>query len=93
MDEVNADDDSHCLFLPYWLHLIPEEIQSLFVDRSEFSAHNKCVVVQDAITEQRNILKSGMVGPIYCSLLLQTVRSHTPYMKLLEKLKYLNEEG
>ena len=57
-DEVDADDDS-LLFLPYWL-LNSEEIQSLFVDRSEFSAHNQVVVVQDSITDQKKaFLKSN----------------------------------
>jgi len=89
-DEVDADDDS-LLFLPYWL-LNSEEIQSLFVDRSEFSAHNQVVVVQDAITEQKKaFLKAN--GRTY---LLQsfTLDSPIPYSlnEVIGKLKYLNEE-
>ncbi|QUY48609.1 ATP-binding protein [Serratia plymuthica] len=89
-DEVDIDDDS-LLFLPYWL-LNSEEIQSLFVDRSEFSAHNQVVIVQDAITEQKKtfLQTNGRVD------LLQsfTLDSPIPYSlnDVIGKLKYLNEE-
>ncbi|HAW74207.1 MAG TPA: ATPase [Alteromonas australica] len=89
-DEVDVDDDS-LLFLPYWL-LNSEEIQSLFVDRSEFSAHNQVVVVQDAITEQKKafLQENGRTD------LLQsfTLDSPVPYSieSVIGKLKYLNEE-
>ncbi|HFD0318159.1 ATP-binding protein [Serratia marcescens] len=89
-DEVDTDDDS-LLFLPYWL-LNSEEIQSLFVDRSEFSAHNQVVVVQDAITEQKKafLLANGRTD------LLQsfTLDSPIPFSldKVIEKLRFLNEE-
>lgn len=89
-DEVDVDDDS-LLFLPYWL-LNSEEIQSLFVDRSEFSAHNQVVVVQDAITEQKKafLQENGRTD------LLQsfTLDSPVPYSlnEVIGKLQYLNEE-
>ncbi|MBP2844935.1 hypothetical protein DFO54_108162 [Erwinia sp. AG740] len=89
-DEVNADDDS-LLFLPYWL-LNSEEIQSLFVDRSEFSAHNQVVVVQDSITEQKKVfLEANGRTDLLQSF---TLDSPIPYSldKVIEKLKYLNEE-
>lgn len=89
-DEVNADDDS-LLFLPYWL-LNSEEIQSLFVDRSEFSAHNQVVVVQDAITEQKKaFLQANGRTDLLQSF---TLDSPIPYSlnHVIEKLKYLNEE-
>lgn len=89
-DEVNADDDS-LLFLPYWL-LNSEEIQSLFVDRSEFSAHNQVVVVQDAITEQKKtFLKANGRTDLLQSF---TLDSPIPYSlnEVIGKLKYLNEE-
>lgn len=89
-DEVDVDDDS-LLFLPYWL-LNSEEIQSLFVDRSEFSAHNQVVVVQDAITEQ----KKAFLQENDRTDLLQsfTLDSPIPYSlnNVIGKLKYLNEE-
>ncbi len=89
-DEVNVDDDS-LLFLPYWL-LNSEEIQSLFVDRSEFSAHNQVVVVQDAITEQKKaFLKANGRTDLLQSF---TLDSPIPYSlnEVIGKLKYLNEE-
>ena len=89
-DEVDIDDDS-LLFLPYWL-LNSEEIQSLFVDRSEFSAHNQVVVVQDAITEQK---KTFLQANGRANLLQSfTLDSPIPYSlnDVIGKLKYLNEE-
>ncbi|EKN4148293.1 ATP-binding protein [Yersinia enterocolitica] len=89
-DEVNIDDGS-LLFLPYWL-LNSEEIQSLFVDRSEFSAHNQVVVVQDAITEQKKaFLQANSRTDLLQSF---TLDSPIPYSlnHVIEKLKYLNEE-
>ncbi|AYH27082.1 ATP-binding protein [Yersinia enterocolitica] len=89
-DEVNIDDNS-LLFLPYWL-LNSEEIQSLFVDRSEFSAHNQVVVVQDAITEQKKaFLQANGRTDLLQSF---TLDSPIPYSlnRVIEKLKYLNEE-
>ena len=89
-DEVDTDDDS-LLFLPYWL-LNSEEIQSLFVDRSEFSAHNQVVIVQDAITEQ----KKAFLQTNGRSDLLQafTLDSPIPYSldNVIGKLRFLNEE-
>jgi hypothetical protein len=89
-DEVNSDDDS-ILFLPYWL-LNSEEIQSLFVDRSEFSAHNQVVVVQDSITEQK---KAFLEGHGRTDLLKSfTLDSPVPYSldNVIKKLNDLNEE-
>lgn len=89
-DDVDVDDDS-LLFLPYWL-LNSEEIQSLFVDRSEFSAHNQVVVVQDAITEQKKaFLKANGRTDLLQSF---TLDSPIPYSlnEVIGKLKYLNEE-
>ena len=89
-DEVDADDDS-LLFLPYWL-LNSEEIQSLFVDRSEFSAHNQVVVVQDTITEQKKaFLDAAKKAELLKSF---TLDSPIPYSidKVIEQLRFLNEE-
>lgn len=89
-DEVDVDDDS-LLFLPYWL-LNSEEIQSLFVDRSEFSAHNQVVVVQDAITEQKKeFLQANGRTDLLQSF---TLDSPIPYSlnNVIGKLTSLNEE-
>jgi len=89
-DEVDVDDGS-LLFLPYWL-LNSEEIQSLFVDRSEFSAHNQVVVVQDAITEQKKaFLQANGRTDLLQSF---TLDSPIPYSlnNVIGKLRFLNEE-
>ena len=89
-DEVDVDDDS-LLFLPYWL-LNSEEIQSLFVDRSEFSAHNQVVVVQDAITEKKKaFLQANGRTDLLQSF---TLDSPIPYSlnEVIGKLQDLNEE-
>ena len=89
-DEVDCDDES-LLFLPYWL-LNSEEIQSLFVDRSEFSAHNQVVVVQDSITEEKKkFLESQSKTDLLQAF---TLDSPIPYSldNAIARLKYLNEE-
>ena len=56
--EELGQSDSSLLFLPYWL-LNSEELQSMFVDRSEFSAHNQVTVFQDTVVaEKRNQLEA-----------------------------------
>ncbi|MGK3605536.1 ATP-binding protein [Klebsiella variicola] len=89
-DEVDVEDDS-LLFLPYWL-LNSEEIQSLFVDRSEFSAHNQVVVVQDAITEQKkDFLQTNGRTDLLQSFTLDSPIQYS-LSNVIGKLKYLNEE-
>ena len=50
-EELGQSDDS-LLFLPYWL-LNAEELQAMFVDRSEFSAHNQVTVFQDTVVSEK----------------------------------------
>jgi hypothetical protein len=40
------------LYLPYWL-LNTEELQAMFIDRSEFSAHNQVMQFQDAVIKEK----------------------------------------
>ncbi len=40
------------LYLPYWL-LNAEEMQTMFVDRTEFSAHNQVMAFQDAVIAEK----------------------------------------
>ena len=40
------------LYLPHWL-LNAEESQSMFIDRSEFTAHNQVMAFQDAVLSQK----------------------------------------
>ena len=39
-------------YLPYWL-LNADEMQAMFIDRSEFSAHNQVMAFQDAVIEEK----------------------------------------
>ncbi|MGI9278541.1 MAG: ATP-binding protein [Endozoicomonas sp.] len=50
-DELESNGDE-LLYLPHWL-LNTEELQSMFVDRSEFSAHNQVMVFQDKVVEEK----------------------------------------
>lgn len=56
------------LYLPYWL-LNAEEMQAMFIDRSEFSAHNQVMAFQDAVIEEKSHLAAAQqergVGGIY----------------------------
>lgn len=53
-DELKQTNRS-LLFLPYWL-LNAEELQAMFVDRSEFSAHNQVTVFQDSVVSEKQAL-------------------------------------
>ena len=44
--------DYSLLFLPYWL-LNAEELQAMFIDRSEFSAHNQVMAFQDTVVAEK----------------------------------------
>jgi DNA helicase HerA-like ATPase len=44
--------DPSLLFLPYWL-LNAEELQAMFIDRSEFTAHNQVMAFQDAVVAEK----------------------------------------
>jgi len=50
-EELGQTSDE-LLFLPHWL-LNAEEMQSMFIDRSEFSAHNQVTKFQDIVVQQK----------------------------------------
>lgn len=50
-EELGKTDPS-LLFLPYWL-LNAEELQAMFIDRSEFSAHNQVMAFQDTVVAEK----------------------------------------
>lgn len=79
------------LFLPYWL-LNAEEMQAMFIDRSEFSAHNQVMVFQDAVVEQKkatllNLDKNDVLAAF-------TLDSPIPFSidNVINSLNDLNEE-
>jgi hypothetical protein len=50
-DDLNSNDDA-ILFLPYWL-LNSDEMQAMFIDRSEFSAHNQVMMFQKIVGDEK----------------------------------------
>jgi DNA helicase HerA-like ATPase len=83
--------DTQLLYLPYWL-LNSEEMQSMFIDRSEFSAHNQVMAFQDAvISEKKNFLTAHGKDKILTAF---TIDSPVPFEieSVINILKELNEE-
>ena len=79
------------LFLPYWL-LNFEEMQEMFVDRSEFSAHNQVMVFQDAVSvAKKRSLENEDKTEILKSF---TIDSPVPFSldEVIQTIKDLNEE-
>jgi len=79
------------LYLPYWL-LNSEEMQSFFVDRSEFSAHNQVMVFQDEVVKNKKaLLREIKRNEVLNSF---TVNSPVPFSldKVTAEIKQLNEE-
>jgi phosphoglycolate phosphatase-like HAD superfamily hydrolase len=79
------------LYLPYWL-LNSEELQAMFIDRSEFSAHNQVMAFQDAvIKDKRKILVELKKDEVLKAF---TLDSPIPFSihNVLAELTDLNEE-
>ena len=84
---VSAD----LLYLPYWL-MNAEELISMFIDSSEFTAHNQTLVFQDSVvSEKKKGLEAGNKTEILESF---TVDSPVPFeiTKVIAHIKSLNEE-
>lgn len=89
-EELGKADDT-LLFLPYWL-LNAEEIQAMFIDRSEYSAHNQVMTFQDAvIVEKKATLESLKKTEVLNAF---TLDSPIPFdiKKVIGEIKRLNEE-
>ena len=79
------------LFLPYWL-LSFEEIQALFVEKSEFTAHNQTLVMHNTISDLK---RSGLEAGGKVGVLSQfTVDSPVPFTlsNVIERLSELNTQ-
>ena len=89
-DELGQSDDS-LLFLPYWL-LNAEELQAMFVDRSEFSAHNQVMAFQDAVVNEKKKRLTDLNKTEVLSAF--TLDSPVPFSieEVIAELKRLNEE-
>ena len=89
-EELGKEDDT-LLFLPYWL-LNAEELQAMFIDRSEFTAHNQVMVFQDSVVAgKRKTLEELDKQDVLAAF---TLDSPVPFslQDVLDELKRLNEE-
>ncbi len=83
--------DNDLLYLPYWL-LNAEELQAMFIDRSEFSAHNQVMVFQDAVIEEKKRTLKNEKKPDVLKAF--TMDSPIPFSidSVIKKLTDLNDE-
>lgn len=89
-EELGKNDEA-LLFLPYWL-LNAEELQAMFIDRSEFSAHNQVMAFQDTVVaEKKKTLESLKKTEVLNAF---TLDSPIPFkiQSVLDELKRLNEQ-
>lgn len=89
-DDLNLSDDA-ILFLPYWL-LNSDEMQAMFIDRSEFSAHNQVMMFQKIVGDEKlKHLETNGKKEVISSF---TIDSPIPYNldSVIAELKRLNEE-
>lgn len=89
-DESGTASDN-LLYLPYWL-LDAEEMQAMFIDRSEFSAHNQVMAFQDAVVKQKKSTLTDLGKKEVLNAF--TLDSPVPFSlgKVIEHLKHLNVE-
>ena len=84
-------NQSELLFLPYWL-LNSTELQSLFVDSSEFTAHNQVMAFQNAVVSgKKTLLENNNQQQVLNAF---TVDSPVPFdlQTVTKTLTELNEE-
>ncbi len=89
-EELGKTDDA-LLFLPYWL-LNAEELQAMFIDRTEFSAHNQVMAFQDTVVAEKKkrleeLKKTDVLNAF-------TLDSPVPFdiANVIIEVKRLNEE-
>jgi len=79
------------LYLPYWL-MNAEELLSMFVDQSEFTAHNQALVFQDTVVAEKTTkLKALNKMEVLNSF---TIDSPVPFdlTAVISEIRRLNEE-
>lgn len=89
-EELGKIDDT-LLFLPYWL-LNAEEMQAMFIDRSEFSAHNQVMAFQDAVVSEKKATLQSLGETEVLNAF--TIDSPVPFdiAKVITEIKRLDEE-
>jgi len=89
-DDIGKSDPS-ILYLPYWL-LNSEELQAMFIDRTEFTAHNQVIAFHDQVlTSKRQKLESIGQKEVIAAL---TINAPVPFSieEVIKALTSLNEE-
>lgn len=89
-EELGKADDA-LLFLPYWL-LNAEELQAMFIDRSEFNAHNQVMAFQDTVVAEKKKTLEGLKKTDVLNAF--TLDSPIPFhiTNVLNELERLNSE-
>lgn len=89
-EELGKTSDE-LLYLPYWL-LNGEELQAMFIDRSEFTAHNQVLVFQETVSEQKRAVLQALGKTDVLNAF--TVDSPVPFdlQSVLRTIRDLNEE-
>ncbi len=89
-DDLGKTEDE-LLYLPFWL-MNAEEMQAMFIDRTEFSAHNQVMAFQDAVVEQKKATLTKLKKDEVLSSF--TLDSPIPFSihEVIRKLADLNEE-
>lgn len=89
-DDLQAPE-AGLLFLPYWL-MNAEELVAMFVDRSEFTAHNQTLVFQREVEQaKRTFLEEQKKAEVLAAF---TVDSPVPFPldKVIARIDELNSE-
>ena len=83
--------DESLLFLPYWL-LNAEELQAMFIDRSEFSAHNQVMAFQDTVVSAKKQTLTDLGNAEVLSAF--TLDSPVPFKidEVLKEIENLNSQ-
>lgn len=89
-EDLGTSNDE-LLYLPYWM-LNTEEMQSLFIDSSSFSAQNQVSKFQEAVVDAKTATLKGLNKKDVLDAF--TLDSPIPYeiKDVVKDLKYLNEE-
>lgn len=89
--EELGKSDPALLYLPFWL-LNAEELQAMFIDRSEFNAHNQVMAFQDTVVaEKKKTLESLNKTEVLNAF---TLDSPIPFSlsNILIEIRRMNEE-
>ena len=90
-EDLNNSDIENLLYLPYWV-MNAEEMQKLFVDNSEFSAHNQVTVFQNSVLDEKKEFLRVKNNNEFDSAL--TLNTPIPFnlQNVISEIKSKNEE-